>query len=440
MFAAFLLSALPLVAPQGDEPTGQATVYRLDHIETLTGDALQNASIVVRDGVIERIGQSVIVPDHARVIDLRGTGSVAMPPFVLGQAQGLLPSDSRGTGGYGRYVAAGVHRADEDVMEDLREAGVLLVGLVPPGSGIPGRTSVIRSDASELAEDTLVHDLHLVMTLDMSKSSKDLLRKAFESAEEAIEKEENARADWQKARKEWEEKQKAAAEEAKKQKEGEGKGGKAADEPKKGEDKEPPKEFQAPRIDPNIQPVVDLIRKERVVQVWIDSPGEWLHWLDVVGDREFAWELVLDHGNSTNLHEVADAIAAAGVRVYAPARIPNLPSTQLRTNLVAELLAAGVEKLVLLPTSTRSSRALESWRVGLGDLVREGLDRNAALRGVSVEPAQAMGQEELVAPLEAGGPATFVILEGDPLDPLARVSHLVAAGEVIYDRAKEEEN
>ena len=62
------------------------------------------------------------------------------------------------------------------------------------------------------------------------------------------------------------------------------------------------------------------------------------------------------------------------------------------------------------------------------------------LRGVSVEPAQAMGQEELVAPLEAGGPATFVILEGDPLDPLARVSHLVAAGEVIYDRAKEEEN
>lgn len=437
MIAPLLLSALPLVAPQGDEPTGQATVYRLDHIETLAGDALENASIVVRDGVIERIGQAVIVPDNARVIDLRGSGSVAMPPFVLGQSSSILPGDSRGSGGNGRYVAAGVYRADEDVLGELREAGVLLMALVPPGTGIPGRTSVLRSDASDLMEDALVRDLHLTMTIDMSKSSKDLLRKAFESAEQAIEKEEKARADWQKARKEWEEKQKAAAEAAKK-KEGESKGGKSADEPKKDEGKEPPKEFTAPRIDPNIQPLVDLIRKERVAQIWISSPGEWLHWLDVVGEREFAWEVVLDHGSSTNLHEVADAIAGTGVRVYLPSRIPVLPSTQLRTNLAAELVSAGVEKLVLLPSSTRSMNSITSWRVGLGDLVREGLDRQTALRAVSVEPAASMGQEELIAPLEAGGPATFVILEGDPLNPLAEVSHLIAAGEVVYDRAKED--
>ena len=208
MFAALLLSALPLATPQGDEPTGQATVYRLDHIETLAGDPLQNASIVVRDGVIERIGQAVIVPDNARVIDLRGTGSVAMPPFVLGQAS-LLPGDSRGSGSYGRYVASQVFRADADALADLREAGVLLMGLVPPGSGIPGRTSVVRSDAVNLAEDALVSDLHLKMTIDMNKASKDLLRKAFDDADKAIEKEAKARADWEKARKEWDEKQKA---------------------------------------------------------------------------------------------------------------------------------------------------------------------------------------------------------------------------------------
>lgn len=439
MFAALLLSALPLAAPQGDEPTGQATVYRLDHIETLAGKTLDNASIVVRDGIIERIGQAVIVPDHARVIDLRGTGAVAMPPFVLGQGERLLPGDARGSGSNGRYTAAGVYRADDDAMATLREAGILLVGLVPPGTGIPGRTSVVRSDASDLMEDALVRDLHLKMTIDMSKSSKDLLRKAFEGADQAIEKEEKARADWQKARKEWEEKQKAKAEEAKK-KEGESKdGGKSADDPKKQEEKEPPKEFTAPRVDPNIQPIVELVRKERVVQVWISSPGEWLHWLDVVGDREFAWEVVLDHGGSTNLHEVADAIAGAGVRVFLPSRIANLPSTQLRVNLAAELHRAGVEKLVLLPSSGGSMNAVENWRVGLNDLVREGLDREAALRAISLEPAQSMGQEGLVAALEAGAPATFVILDGDPLNPLARVTHLVAEGEVVYDRAKEDQ-
>ena len=350
MFAALLLSALPLATPQGDEPTGQATVYRLDHIETLAGDPLQNASIVVRDGVIERIGQAVIVPDNARVIDLRGTGSVAMPPFVLGQAS-LLPGDSRGSGSYGRYVASQVFRADADALADLREAGVLLMGLVPPGSGIPGRTSVVRSDAVNLAEDALVSDLHLKMTIDMNKASKDLLRKAFDDADKAIEKEAKARADWEKARKEWDEKQKAAAEAAKKKEEGGKEGGKAADEPKKSDDKEPSKEFEAPRIDPNIQPLIDLINKERVVQIWISSPGEWLHWLDVVGEREIAWEVVLEHGGSTNLNEVAAAIAESGVRVYLPARISTLPSTRLRMSLPAELLAAGLEKMVLLPSS-----------------------------------------------------------------------------------------
>lgn len=437
MFAALLLSALPLATPQGDAPTGQATVYRLDHIETLAGDPLQNASIVVRDGVIERIGQAVIVPENARVIDLRGTGSVAMPPFVLGQSS-LLPGDSRGRGSYGRYVAAEVYRADADTLADLREAGVLLMGLNPPGSGIPGRTSVIRSDAKNLAEDALVSDLHLMMTIDMSKSSKDLLRKAFTDADAAIEKEAKARADWEKARKEWDEKQKASAEAAKKKEEGGKDGDKAADEPKKGDDKEPSKEFEAPRIDPNIQPLIDLINKERVVQIWISEPGEWLHWLDVVGEREIAWEVVLDHGGSTNLYEVAESIAESGVRVYLPAQISTLPSTRLQMSLPAELLAAGLKKMVLLPSSTNSMRAVEGWRVGVGDLVNSGLDRNAALRAISVEAAAAMGQEELIAPLESGSPASFVILEGDPLNPLARVSYLVAAGEVIYDRAKED--
>lgn len=440
MFASLLLSALPLVAPQGDEPTGQATVYRLDHIETLAGDSLKNASIVVRDGIIERIGAAVIVPENARVIDLRGSGAVAMPPLVLGQA-GFLPGDSRGSGTYGRYIAAGVYAHDEETFEELREQGVLIFGLMPPGNGIPGRTSVLRSDATDLMEDALVRDLHLKMTIDMSKSSKDLLRNAFESAEQAIEKEEKARADWEKARKEWEEKQKAKAEAEKKAKE-EGKGdggGKAPEEPKKGEEKEPPKEFEAPRIDPNVEPLVELIRKERVVQIWIDSPGEWLHWLDILGDREIAWEVVLDHGSQTNLAEVAADIAGYGVRVSVPARISTLPSTRLRQSLPAELVAAGVEKLVLLPTSANSQRSFEEWRVGVAELVSEGMDRQTALKAISTEAAKALGQELLVAPLEAGSPASFVIFDGDPLNPLARATHLIADGEVIYDRAKEEQ-
>ena len=51
-----------------------------------------------------------------------------------------------------------------------------------------------------------------------------------------------------------------------------------------------------------------------------------------------------------------------------------------------------------------------------------------------------MGQAEKVAPLTAGGTASFVIMDGDPLDPFSEVVYLVAAGDVLYDRAKDKED
>ena len=77
--------------------------------------------------------------------------------------------------------------------------------------------------------------------------------------------------------------------------------------------------------------------------------------------------------------------------------------------------------------------------MGLADLVREGLDRQTVLKGISIEPAKAMGQEESIASLTAGGPATFVIFDGDPLDPFSEVTFLVAAGDVVYDREKDKD-
>lgn len=445
MLAALLLSALPLVPPQAeDEATGRATVYKVDRVETLAGKSVENATLVVRDGILERVGQAVITPDHAKVVDLRGTGSVAMPPFVLGMS-GVFPSEPRGTSDNARYVAAESYFPDEEVFEALREQGVLLLQLDPPGSGIPGRTSVIRTDHEDFRTGPLVRDLHLKMTVSMSKRAKDMLRKALKDADAAIDKEEKARAEWKKARADWEAKQKAEAEKAKKEG-GDGKGdggGKAAQQEGNGQngkdDKEPPKEFEPPKIPDDLQPVVDWVRKERVVQVWMGEAGDWLHWLDVLDDRELPWEAVLSHRNSTNLHEIAERIAQSGVRVYVPAEIAYLPSTRLRINLPAELHRAGVEKMVLLPAASGSVQGLETWRVGLSDIVREGLDAEAALRAVTLEPAAAMGQEELVKPLEAGAPATFIILDGDPLDPLSRVTHLVAEGEVVYDRAEAED-
>lgn len=467
MFASLLLTfAVPFAAPQETprDPVGRVVVYRFDTLETLQVDedganvTLSNVTMLVRDGLIERLGQAVVIPEHAEVHDYRGSGKVAMPPFVLSHAN-FLVGDRRGSGRNSRFQAVDSLWLAEDWSDDLLEEGVLLVGVDPPGSGLPGRTSVLRADEQVGVPDPLVADLHLKVTVSTSSSAKRLVRDGLKAADKAIEDEEKAHAEWKKAREEWEAKQKekADAEAAKGegkddgQEKGEGgdngQGGEHAAQEDgngkgkgKGDSKEeqgPPEEFEAPKMDPNVEPLVDWVRQERVGQVWLSSASDWLHWQDLLGERELPYEIVLRHGTSQNLFEVADAIAATKLRVDVPARISFLPYTRIRANLPAELAAAGVENLVLSPTSD-SLTGLLSYRLAVAQVVAEGLDRHVALRGMSVEPAASMGQEEVVGAIVVGGPATFVIWDGDPLDPMSETYQVLSEGKVVYDRAKAE--
>ena len=89
--------------------------------------------------------------------------------------------------------------------------------------------------------------------------------------------------------------------------------------------------------------------------------------------------------------------------------------------------------------SPRPVSGLISWRVGVADMVREGLDKTIALKSMTVEPAASMGQEEVVGPLVAGMAANFIFVSGDPLDPLAEVVLVVEDGKTVYDREREEQ-
>ncbi len=438
-----LFAAQPLQAEAPEptrEPTGRVTVYRLGQVETLEGDAQKNVSLLVRDGVIERMGQALIIPDHAEVIDLRRSGQVATPPLVLTHANWLI--EGRRSGGRNsQFLAVDSLWLEADWEQDLLEEGVLLVGVDPPGSGLPGRTSVLEVDGQTGQPEPLVADLHLKVTMATSSSAKKLVRDAWKAAEDAIAKEEKAEKDWKKAREEWEAKQKEKEEAAKKEEEDKKDGNTAAQDggkdKKEQEEKAPPETFEPPKMKSDVTPLVEWVRQERVGQLWLRSASDWLHWQDLLGERELSYEIVLRHGRSQNFGEVASVLATTGLRVEVPAVISFLPFTRVRANLPAELAAAGVEKLILAPPNDSLS-GVRSWRLGAARVVAEGLDRQVALRGMSLEAAASLGQEELIAPLKTGSPATFVIWSGDPLDPMSEVDLVVSAGKVVYDRAKKE--
>ena len=179
-----LTSSLAWQQADERELVGRVTAYRLDRIETLDGDALTNATVLVQDGIIQRIGKVVIIPEHATVHDLRGTGAVMTPPLVLSHAN-FLQSDRRDGGNNSRFIAADSLWLAADWQTGLWEYGVGMVAVDPPGNGAPGRTSVLKVAASEKRPATLVDDLHLKLDMATNSSAKNLIRDGIKAAASA---------------------------------------------------------------------------------------------------------------------------------------------------------------------------------------------------------------------------------------------------------------
>jgi imidazolonepropionase-like amidohydrolase len=64
--------------------------------------------------------------------------------------------------------------------------------------------------------------------------------------------------------------------------------------------------------------------------------------------------------------------------------------------------------------------------------VREGLDRETALRAVTITPARIMRVADRIGSLAPGKDADVVVWSGDPLDVMSRVDAAYIGGREVY--------
>jgi imidazolonepropionase-like amidohydrolase len=65
--------------------------------------------------------------------------------------------------------------------------------------------------------------------------------------------------------------------------------------------------------------------------------------------------------------------------------------------------------------------------------VREGLDRETALRAITINPARVLGVDAEVGSLEPGKRADIVVWSGDWMDPMARPRTVLIDGAVVFE-------
>lgn len=131
------------------------TVIKNGTVHTGTGEVLQNTSIQIRNGKIEKIGKDIAVPADAQVTD--ATGMQVYPGFILPNCNiGLreIASQVKGTNDYNELgdlnpnvKSIVAYNADSKIINTLRSNGILFANIAPQGSLIAGTSSVVNFDA-----------------------------------------------------------------------------------------------------------------------------------------------------------------------------------------------------------------------------------------------------------------------------------------------------
>jgi imidazolonepropionase-like amidohydrolase len=139
------------------------------------GTVIENGTIQIRDGKIEKVGKDIAVPqDNVAVYDVKGKHvypGLILPTSALGLVEisaVRASSDNREIGDMNPNVRSIVaYNTDSKVINTLRSNGVLAANVVPQGSFLAGSSSVVQLDAWNWEDAAMKTDagMHLYMPL-----------------------------------------------------------------------------------------------------------------------------------------------------------------------------------------------------------------------------------------------------------------------------------
>ena len=396
---ATLLAAAPLAA-QVVAITG-AKVY------PVSGPALENATVLVRDGKIAAVGANVAVPAGATRIDASGkwvTPGIFNASTSLGVTEvGQIPESydgsahGRGDGNTASFRVWESYNPYSPLLQVTRNDGITTVGIVPRGSLLAGQGAVVQlgrggiSDVLLRGPSAMYGDLGARGPVGSSRSE------VFQHLRDILD---DAKA-WPRRRLEYE--RNATRELA----------ARAAD-------------LQA------LQPVL-----AGTVPFVLDA--------DRATDIQAAIDLGSQYGlrvavsSATEGWKVADKLGAAKAFVLVGA-LNNIPRdfTMLgaRQDNAALLHAAGARVIISGGTDAFNARNV---RYEAGVAVSFGMPWEAALRAVTLTPAELLGVSGRVGSLDVGKDATLVVWSGDPFEPATRAEQVFVRGVAVQGPSRQDE-
>jgi imidazolonepropionase-like amidohydrolase len=411
----FLMTLGALAANPPDAEAPAVLLIQNATILTISHGMIEHGSILIRDGKIAEVGQSIAKPQGAEVID--ANGQFVMPGIIDCHSHIAVDgSVNEGSVSVSSMVniADVLNPDDIDIYRDL--AGGVTVANVLHGSAnsIGGQTVVIKlrwgAPASRLPFEGALPGIKFALGENPKRSNFSIRgqEKRYPATRMGVE--ETIRAAFSEARdykSKWDDYNKRTS------------GGE--------------KNLIPPRRDLRLDPLVEVLEGKRYVHAHCYREDEILMLLRVA--KEFGFKVrTLQH--VLEGYKVADEIAAAGAgastfsdwwayKVEAYDAIPYNAAIMTRRGVLVSINSDDAEEATHL-----NQEAAKSIRYG-------GLSREEALKMVTINPAIQLGIDKRVGSIDVGKDADLVIYNHDPLSAYAVVQKTLIDGRVYFDRARD---
>jgi imidazolonepropionase-like amidohydrolase len=395
-------------AVQPSAPAGPAIAIVNARVIPVSGAALERGTVIINAGRIGAVGANVQVPAGARVID--AAGKIVTPGLIESATQigiveieaGAEGTDDQASTDKDLSAAFNVvdsFNGDSTVIPVTRVDGVTRAVVMPAGTGhaLLGQGALFDLSGAQVPVSIVKAPVAMFANLGEAGAASEggtragAVLRLREALQDAIDFDRN-RAAWNAAQR---------------------------------------RQYARGRLD--LEALVPVVRGQLPLAINANRASDLLAALRLAD--EFHLKLILL--GAAEGWMVADRLAARKVPVIVKplTDIPTFDALAATLENPARLSKAGAV-LVLSSFDTHNARNI---RQEAGNAIAYGLDRDAAMRAVTLEPARVWGVADRIGSLEAGKEADVVVWSGDPFELTTNVEHVFIKGVEVSKETRQKQ-